>query len=73
MLLILSGSVVCNYLPDSLEAEITNGSPTRMLILGKWKLGEEFPEGACPTLLAETAHMTVTRAVDGLPLYLAGQ
>lgn len=74
-LLRIQSGPVCVYLAGFLEGEVTNGSPTEMLLLGKWKLVEEAPEGACPTVLAQYAHLTVTQggSGEGPPLYVAGE
>jgi hypothetical protein len=73
VLLRIESSSVCVYLPNALESSVTNGSPSEMFMLGKWKLAEEAPEGTCPTVLASSAHLTVTRMGEGLPLYIAGE
>jgi ABC-type phosphate transport system substrate-binding protein len=72
-LLRIQSSVECVYVPNFLEGSVVNGTPTVMTMQGKWKLAEEFPEEACPTLLAQTAHLTVTQFGEGLPLYMAGE
>ncbi len=64
---------VCVYSSGGfLSSQITNGSPTEMFMLDKWKLVEEAPDGACPTVLVSSAHLTVSR-MEGLPLYIASE
>jgi ABC-type phosphate transport system substrate-binding protein len=74
-LLRIQSGPVCVFAPGgTFESTITNGSPTEMFVLSKWKLVEGGPEGACPTLLVSNAHLSVTRmGGEGLPLYLAGK
>jgi ABC-type phosphate transport system substrate-binding protein len=73
-LLRIQSGPVCVYAPGGVfESQITNGSPTEMFVLSKWKLVEEAPEGACPTVLVSSAHLTVSRMGEGLPLYIAGK
>lgn len=74
-LLRIQSGPVCVYLASYLEGQVTNGAPTEMHLLGKWKLAEEAPEGACPTVLAQSAHLTVTQGGtgEGPPLYIAGE
>jgi ABC-type phosphate transport system substrate-binding protein len=70
-LLRIQSGPVCVYVQEFLQGQVTNGSTTQMSLEGKWKLGEEAPEGACPTLLRSSASLTVTG--EGLPLYIAGK
>jgi ABC-type phosphate transport system substrate-binding protein len=73
-LLRIQSGPVCVYAPGgTFESQIINGSPTEMSVLSKWKLVEEAPEGACPLVLVSSAHLTVTRMGEGLPLYIAGK
>jgi ABC-type phosphate transport system substrate-binding protein len=67
------GTLVCVYAPSGLSFGVTNGSPTEMVMSGKWKLLEETPKGVCPTVLAGSAHISLTRTSEELPLYLAGK
>lgn len=70
-LLRIQGGPVCVYAGNP-ESQVTNGSPmTEMFMLGKWKLVEESAEGACPSVLVSSAHLTVT--TTGEPLYIAGK
>jgi ABC-type phosphate transport system substrate-binding protein len=73
-LLRIQSGPVCVYSSGGfLGSQITNGSPTEMFMLDKWKLVEGSPEGACPTVLVSSAHLTVNRMGEGLPLYIAGE
>ena len=73
-LLRIQSDRVCVYSAGgATSSSVTNGSPTEMFMLDKWKLVEEEPEGACPTVLVSSAHLTVTRAIDGEPIYIAGK
>lgn len=72
-LLRIQSSAVCVYAPSSVKFDIYNASPSAMLMQGTWKLFEESPEGACPTLLSSFAPLTLTRLGEGLPLYIAGK
>ncbi len=66
-------SSTCLYAPGSLSSAVTNGSPTEMLMTGKWKLLEDSAEGACPTILVSSSHLSLTRTSKELPLYIAGE
>ncbi len=66
-------SSTCIYAPGALKNTITNGSPTEMLMSGKWKLLEDSAKGACPTTLASSSHLSMTRTSEELPLYIAGK
>lgn len=66
-------SLTCIYAPGALGFQVTNGSPTEMLLSGKWELLEGSPEGTCPTALAGSAHIGLARTSERLPLYLAGK
>jgi ABC-type phosphate transport system substrate-binding protein len=72
-LLRIQSSVVCVYMPSSVEFRIYNGSPSQMIMEGKWKLAEESPEGGCPTVLDSYAPLSMTRLGEGKPLYIAGK
>lgn len=67
------GLLECVYSPVSLNSQVTNGGPTEMFLTGKWKLLEGAPKEACPTTLAGSAHIGLTRTSEGLPIYLAGK
>ena len=67
------GLLECLYEPGSLSSQVTNGSPTEMFLTGKWELVEGSPKGVCPTALAGSAHISLTRTSEGLPIYLAGK
>jgi ABC-type phosphate transport system substrate-binding protein len=74
----IQSSAICIYMPSWLEAQIVNAStenstPTLMAMVGKWKLTEQSPEGACPTLLSSYMPMTVQMYSEGPPLYIAGK
>jgi ABC-type phosphate transport system substrate-binding protein len=66
------GVLFCVYEPSSLGFTVTNRSPTEMLMSSKWKLLEDGAEGACPTTLGGSAHISLT-ASEGQPFYIAGQ
>lgn len=66
-------SSTCIYAPGSLNSTIANGSPTEMFMSGKWKLLEDSAEGACPTVLTSSSHLSLTRTSEELPLYIAGK
>lgn len=66
------GLLECLYEPSGLTFQVTNGSPTEMFMSGKWILLEELPKGVCPTVLASSAHVSLT-ASEGQPLYIAGK
>jgi ABC-type phosphate transport system substrate-binding protein len=67
------GTLVCVYAPNGLSFQVDNGSPTEMLMSGKWKLLEESPKGVCPTVLAGSADLSIGRTSEQLPLYVAGK
>jgi ABC-type phosphate transport system substrate-binding protein len=72
-LLLIKSDRVCVYSAGgAISSQVTNGSTTEMFMLDKWKLVEESPEEACPTVLVSSAHLTVTRAVDSGALFIAG-
>lgn len=72
-LLRVQSGPTCVYAPGFLANHIVNGSPTVMTMEAKWNLVEEFPEGACPTVLVPEVEMTLTRLGEFLPLYIAGR
>lgn len=72
-LLRIQSGPVCVYADAALHSSVTNGSPTEMFMLDKWKLVEESPEGACPAVLVSSAHLTVTTFAEGSPIYVAGK
>lgn len=67
------GLLDCIYAPDGLSFQVTNGSPTEMLMTGKWNLLEGSPEETCPLALASSARLALTGTSEKLPLYLAGK
>jgi|GEM_PF-943663 len=67
----ITESSTCIYASGGLNSTVTNGSTTEVLMLGKWKLLEDSTEGACPTALVSSSHLSMTR--KGLPLYIAGK
>ncbi|HET7446004.1 MAG TPA: substrate-binding domain-containing protein [Solirubrobacterales bacterium] len=72
-LLRIQSGPVCVYQPVDLRGNVINGSPTELMLQGKWELLEESPEGACPTSLSHFAQMTVTQTSNGLPVYVASE
>jgi len=72
-LLRIQRNSVCVYASGEVNGQVTNGSPTEMFMLVKWKLVEEELEGTCPTVLVSSVHLTVTRASDGESIYIAGE
>lgn len=66
------GVLFCVYEPGTLDFQVSNGSPTGMVMSSKWKLLEDGAEGACPTVLGGSAHISLT-ASEGQPFYIAGQ
>ena len=66
------GTLTCVYAPGALSFQVTNGSPTEMLMSGKWELLEGSPKGTCPTALSGTAHISL-RGSKEQPLFLAGK
>jgi ABC-type phosphate transport system substrate-binding protein len=66
------GTLVCVYAPSGLSFQVSNGSPTEMVMSGKWELLEESPEGVCPTVLASSAQLSL-RGSEEQPLYIAGK
>jgi len=66
------GLLDCIYAPGGLSFQVTNDSPTEMLMSGKWKLLEDGAEGACPTVLGGSAHLSLTGSEE-LPFYIAGK
>lgn len=67
------GLLECLYKPSSLNSQVTNGGPTEMFLTGNWKLLEGSPKGICPTTLAGSARISLTRTAEGLPIFLAGK
>jgi len=58
----------------AINSKITNGSPTEMSMLDKWKLvSGEGPKEDCPDVLVSSMKLTVTRFGEELPLYIAGK
>lgn len=68
-----SGERACIYMTTFLDFQIFNGSPSAMLMQGKWKLAEGSPESGCPTVLSGFAPLTMTAYAEHLPLYIAGK
>ncbi len=68
----IGSETVCVYAGSPSNA-VFNGTPTVMATKGAWKLVEEAPEGACPTVLVEVAEMTVGARGEEEPLYIAGE
>jgi len=66
------GVLFCIYESGGLGFSVTNGSPTEMVMSSKWKLLEDGAEGACPTVLGGSAHLSLTRD-EGQPFYIAGK
>lgn len=66
------GLLDCTYAPESLDFQVTNGSPTEMFMSGKWKLLEGSPKGVCPAVLSASAHLGLTGSEEQ-PLYIAGK
>jgi ABC-type phosphate transport system substrate-binding protein len=63
----------CVYVPQFIETEVVNGNSTTMKMQAFWQLVEEFPEGACPVGLRQSATFSLTSVLTGEPLYIAGQ
>ncbi|HEU4738487.1 MAG TPA: substrate-binding domain-containing protein [Solirubrobacterales bacterium] len=66
------GLLDCIYEPESLDFQVTNGSPTEMVMSGKWNLLEGSPKGECPAVLSASAHLGLTGSEEQ-PLYIAGK
>lgn len=66
------GTLTCIYAPGAVSFQVTNGSPTEMLMSGEWKLIEESPKGVCPVVLGASAHISL-RGSGEQPLYIAGK
>jgi ABC-type phosphate transport system substrate-binding protein len=62
----------CIYVPNFVEGKVANGIPTRMTMDGLFKLWEGDSK-VCPAGLVQTGLLTVTRAIDGEPIYIAGK
>lgn len=66
------GTLFCDYVPSGLSFQVTNGSPTEMLMSGQWKILEETPKGVCPTVLAGSARIGLVGSEE-TPFYIAGK
>lgn len=71
-LLRIQSSIVCVYAPSALEFTVYNGSPSQLIMQGKWKIAESGSE-ACPSVLTSYAPMSLTAYGEHLPLYIAGK
>ncbi|HET7484623.1 MAG TPA: substrate-binding domain-containing protein [Solirubrobacterales bacterium] len=65
-------SSTCIYEPIALNSTVSNGSPTEMLMSGKWKLLEDSAGGVCPTVMTSLSLLRMTRTSKELPLYISG-
>jgi ABC-type phosphate transport system substrate-binding protein len=66
------GLLDCIYAPEGLDFQVTNDSPTEMLMSGKWKLLEGSPKGVCPAVLGASAPLGL-RGSEEQSLYIAGK
>jgi ABC-type phosphate transport system substrate-binding protein len=61
----------CFYRPTFLSGQVSNGSPTELLLTGIWEL--ETKEESCPTSLSQTATLNLRQGKSESPLYVASE